>query len=128
MAAAQRLATAWHHGGEYVTAGVSSYGDLRGGDGSATTAMVLRQIAAQREVSAAGWFMGRCTPCVFRVVLDGISITAWAGSVGIDRKVALGFLIAGLDRLVEFYGTLDATTSGRSGTRTAQFSPLRDAS
>ena len=54
---------------------------VRGGDGAATTAMVLRQIACHGEVLAAALFLGRCWTCVSKVALEGITITAWAQSM-----------------------------------------------
>jgi ParB family transcriptional regulator, chromosome partitioning protein len=65
-------------------------GDVRGGDGAATTAMVLRQVVCHAEVQAAARFLGSCWPCVFRVALEGITITSWAQSVRVNRSVALG--------------------------------------
>jgi hypothetical protein len=99
-------------------------GDVRGGDGAATTAMVLRQVVCHAEVSSAAAFLGSCWPCVFHVALEAMTLTAWAHSVRINRSVVLGFLIAGLDRLVEFYAAADRTTGSGRGMRTAQFSPL----
>jgi hypothetical protein len=118
LAAAERLQAAWNIAGEVITAGVSSYGDPRGGDGSGAHAMVLRQIASSAQVAGAAAWLGALWPVVREVALRGIDVTAWARSVGMDRKVALGFLRAALDRLVEFY----AVPERESVMRTVEFS------
>jgi hypothetical protein len=117
----QRLLATWTIAGETITSGVSSYGDVRGGDGSATGAMVLRQAACHAEIEAVVLFLGGCWPVVCAVALRGLTITGWASEVRWDRKAALGFLKAGLDRLVEFYARDDKPPRLRS----AEFSSPR---
>lgn len=105
-AAHNLLATA-RIAGETVTSGVSSYGDVRGGDGSATTAMVLRQVACRAELDAVRVWLGGFWPIVVAVALDGIAISVWAGTRGWNRSVALGYLRGALDMLVRFYAQSD---------------------
>lgn len=107
LAAAQNLLATARIAGEGVTSGVSSYGDVRGGDGTATTAMVLRQAACHAELDAIRVWLAGFWPVVCAVALDGIAISVWAGTRGWNRSVALGYLKGALDRLVEFYAQRD---------------------
>ena len=121
VAVCQRLLATWTHAGETITSGVSSYGDVRGGDGSATGAMVLRQAACHAEIEAVVLFLGGFWPVVCAVALRGLTITAWAFEVHWDRKAALGYLVGGLDMLVRFYARDDKPARLRS----AEFSSPR---
>lgn len=120
-AVAQRLLATWTHAGETITSGVSSYGDVRGGDGSATGAMVLRQAACHAEIEAVIVFLGGFWPVVCAVALRGLTITAWAAEVRWDRHAALGYLKGGLDMLVRFYARDDKPARLRA----AEFSSRR---
>lgn len=119
LAAAQNLLATWTIAGEGVTSGVSSYGDVRGGDGTATTAMVLRQAACHAEIDAVRVWLGGFWPVVCAVALNGICINPWAASVGMGRAAAMTYLKRALDRLVEFYAQRD-NKPGRL--RSAEFS------
>lgn len=107
LASAQNLLATWTTAGEAVTSGVSSYGDVRGGDGSAATAMVLRQVASHAELDAVRVWLGGFWPVVCAVALNGIGLTTWAASVGWNRSAALGYLKGALDMLVRFYAQRD---------------------
>jgi hypothetical protein len=69
---------------------------------------VLAQIATKREWQTARIYLG---PALWRaidaVVLHGADVTAWASGEDRDPKIALGYLIAALDRLVEYYTSSD---------------------
>jgi hypothetical protein len=91
---------------------------------TATAAMVLRQAACHAEVNSARIYLGSAWPCIFRVALEGVAISAWADNVHVNRSVALGFLIAGLDRLVEFYTAVERPPNARSPMRVAEFTHL----
>jgi hypothetical protein len=122
VVAAERLLAAWHEGADGVGIGASNYGERTGGTvqsgtiSDAVLATVGRQVKARQEVGAAQTFLGALWPAVHAVVIRGIDVTSWATAARLDRKIALGYLSAALDRLVEFYapklraGQIRATT------------------
>lgn len=110
MSAAKRLADAWDIAGGGVGIGASDYGGRTGAGGNGGPqdgGMIWQQIEAQREIEGAAAFLGALWPCVRAVVLVGMDVTAFAATASLRREVALGYLRAALDRLVEFYAALD---------------------
>lgn len=103
--AVDRLLIAWRVAGEGISAGVSSYGDVRGGGDRVGpgNAGIDQQIASRAEVAAAATWLGALWPVVRDVSLRGIDVSHWAGGARMDRKVAMGYLRAALDRLADFY-------------------------
>jgi hypothetical protein len=108
--AAERLVIAWEEGGRSVTMAACAYGERSGG-GSVTSGSpsdaVLASIGHQNrmlaEFTGARAWLGGLFTVIDAVVLRGIDVSAWAKQERRDRKAAVGYLAAALDRLVEFY-------------------------
>lgn len=71
--------------------------------GGGPDAAVLAQIHAHDRVARALAYIGDAEDVIMHVVLLNIDVSAWARARGWDRKMAVGYLIGGLDRLAEFY-------------------------
>jgi hypothetical protein len=67
------------------------------------TLMQLAHLTAYRQATQAIGF--RLSGLVMHVVLHNQDVTPWAKQRGVFRDVAMGYLIGGLDRLCDHYGT-----------------------
>ena len=112
--AADRLSIAWEEGGRSVTMAACAYGERSGGgtvtSGSPSDAVLMavaRQNRRRAEFEGAKTWLGGLFPVLDAVVLRGIDVTSWAKQERRDRKAAVGYLAAALDRLCEFFAALD---------------------
>ena len=117
--AADRLARAWEDGGRGVGRGAAPYGERTSGTPQSgwISDQVLAQLGYQNrcraEFAGAQTWLGALFPAVQAVVLDGIDLTAWTTLAGHpNAQVARGYLVAALDRLVEFYEAVEAARRG----------------
>lgn len=111
--AAERLARSWEDGGRGVSMAASRWGESseRISSSGSMSEAVLRSIGyqnAQRdEFNAVRAAMGTAWPVLLDIVLQGLSVNAWAEREGMERKIAVGYLVAGLDRLADFYAATE---------------------
>lgn len=126
--AANRLARAWEMAGEGIGVGASNYGERLGGGMPNTMEppSLGFQLDAQREIASAHAWLGALWPAIYAVVIQGMDVTSYAAKAKKDRKLALGYVQASLDRLVEFYkprrdvlAIIAALESGAPGIRSA---------
>lgn len=127
--AASRLSRAWEMAGEGIGVGASNYGERLGGGTYSfrPPASLGFQPDAQREIAGAHAWLGALWPAIYAVVIQGMDVTAYAAKAKMkDRKLALGYVRASLDRLVEFYkprvdvlAIVTALESGAPGIRSA---------
>lgn len=133
--AADRLAQVWEDGGRGVGRGAALYGERTSGTPQSgwISDHVLAQIGYQNrcraEFAGAHTWLGALFGVLQAVVLDGIDVTAWAQieterrqreaillghdvPLPMDRNRGVGYLLAALDRLVEFYAALDRAKRG----------------
>lgn len=109
LIASERILISWETGAEGIGTGASNYGERSGGTpqtgyiADAVLRTLNRQIAARDEIAAAQAFLGALWPCVHAVVIRGVDITSWSTTTGLNRHAAVGYVVAALDRLVEFY-------------------------
>jgi hypothetical protein len=88
-------------GGEGIGLGKSDYGAMRGGRGTAPMTppgheSLVSQLRHRAELEGAAAWLGALWPVVREVALRGVDVSAYAASVGMDRKVAAGYLRASL--------------------------------
>jgi hypothetical protein len=110
--AADRLLRAWEDGGQGVGVGAVQYGERTSGEvttgwiSDGVIAKLAYQTRCRDEYAAAMVSLGSSAPIVRAVVLEGVSVDMWslrnAGDCP-NAQVARGYLLAGLDRLVDFY-------------------------
>lgn len=116
--AADRLMRAWEVS-QTICIGTSKYGEAVSGSvesgvmSQTVLANVNRQQDALAEVRGARMTLGPLWNVVEAIALNGQDCKAWAESVGMQDKAALGYLRAGLDVLVGYYQQRDK--AGRSG-------------
>lgn len=117
--AATRLIQAWELGGEGVGLGASNYGERLGGGAGGTPGgrIISLQIEARQEIGAVQAFLGALWPAIYAVVIRGSDVTSYAAAMKKRREVALGYVEAALDRLVEFYRPKPAPESIKSQIR-----------
>ena len=125
--AAERLMIAWDLCSEGIGLGKSDYDSMIGGGRTALLAQpghaaLVSQLRHRAELEGAATWLGSLWPVVRDVALRGVDVSAWAASVGMDRKAAPGYLRAGLERLCAFWKETEITTSGKIRT----IAPLRD--
>ena len=81
------------------------------------------QLAERREWLSARSYLGPLWPALETVVLGGSDVKFLAMQRDWSEPMALGYLIAALDKLVVFYATTDAGPPvGRTGIRAAAIS------
>lgn len=120
--AAKRLVTSWDEVGDGIGLGASDWGSLSGSRGTVPTiptgySSLMAQVAQRMEIDAARTWLGALWPCVEDVALRGMSLSAWGTKAGIGRNAAPGYLLAALDRLVEFYKAREAEPARRPKVR-----------
>jgi hypothetical protein len=110
ITAADRLQRAWEDGGRGVgmpgSKWETSYGKASPGMISAgVLASIDRQTRARDEYVAAAKWLGSGWAVIHGVVIEGMDVSAWTARhrPDLDRKMVVGMLIAGLDRLCELY-------------------------
>jgi hypothetical protein len=109
VAAAARLANAHEEVAGGIGLGASDYlsksagGSPGSGVSDAKQSAILHQCTIRAEMDGALAWMGGSVRIISAVVFDCLSVTTWADQQGMDYRVAMGELKAGLDRLVEFY-------------------------
>lgn len=111
--AAERLQWAREHG-QHVGQVPSSLGERVAGD--VTTGYISDtklkalgyQTRMQREFAGALIFLGALWPIVARIALDGADVVTVSVETRRSPDVTRGYLVAALDRLVEYYRTIDA--------------------
>jgi hypothetical protein len=124
VAAAKRLITSWDEVGDGVGLGASDWGSLRGSRGTAPTepaghSSLVAQVAHRMEIEAAHAFIGALWPCLEGIMLRGMSIATWSARANLNRAATSGYLMAALDRLVEFYRPSAATRGKSAAVRTS---------
>jgi hypothetical protein len=127
--AAKQLRDAWDSAGEGVNLGASDWGSIRGPRGTAPMTPaghsdLVKQVEQRLEIEAAATFLGSLWTAVRDMMLMGMSVAAWAAKSGKAPDVAKGYLMAALDRLVEFYS---AKQERPVVTRIRTLAPGRDA-
>ena len=111
--AAERLARAWEDGGRGVGKASGGYGERTattpqtGYISDVAIAAIAYQTRCRLEYAAAQTYCGGLFSALQRVALEGIDITAWGREKGWEQRVAKGYVVAALDRLVEFYAAMD---------------------
>jgi hypothetical protein len=103
---AARLFQADHsEAGGGINVSATDYSALGGGSGDGTGRHegLKKQIAARARLEGAHAHMGALGPVVIRVVLDCVPVAEVARQDGAAIEQTRGRLIAGLNRLVEFY-------------------------
>lgn len=125
LRAAARLLAAWETGADGIGSGASNYQPRSGAVQSGIIAEGLltrlnAQIAARDQIDRAQRFLAGLWPVIHAVVIEGIDASSWASSVGMDRKVAMGYLAAALDMLVTFYAPKPVIRSNEALTATGR--------
>lgn len=127
--AAKRLVQAYEEGGVGIGQGASDYGrqPARGTTPTGYSDVLLARLEAQRKQRdlylAAKLYMERTGlwAVTKAIVIDGIYITVWAKSVGMDRDAAVGFMAAAMKALVGFWNLVDKPKERRALIRASEF-------
>ena len=85
--------------------------------------MMLGQIAARAELEGAFAWLGAFKPGIVRVVLHCVPVPVWAAETGRTDIEAMGWVLAGLDRLALFYVP---ESKPRRAVRSLSFGPSRE--
>jgi hypothetical protein len=123
---AERLVAAWDAVGDGIGLGASDWGSLRGSRGTAPTtpaghSSLVAQVEQRLEIEAAHTWMGSLWPCLEDIALRGMSPAAWASKSGMHRQVGAGYVLAALDRLVEFYIARDVQPARKARVQAKEF-------
>lgn len=105
LRAAAWLKNQWELAGDGIGVGASNYGERTGGgfsDLPSDAGFIWSQIEAQRNIAACQTFLGALWSAIMSVVILGMDVTSYAATRKLRREVALGYVAAALDRLVEF--------------------------
>lgn len=123
IAAAKRLLNTWDAVGGGIGLGASDWGSLRGARGTAPTtpsghSALVAQVEQEMELHHVSTCLGALWPCLHSIVLEGMSVAAWAGKKRINANAAGGFLLAALSNLVLIYRDRDVPLERRGRVRT----------
>jgi hypothetical protein len=97
----------------------ASGGSWASGISEAKQSALLSQCTMRAELEGVLAWLGGSVMILAAVAFDCLSVTTWAEQQGIDYRVAMGQLVSGLDRLVEFYSP--EKSLGPSRIRAADF-------
>lgn len=104
VAAAKQLRSDWRLVGSGLGFGASDYLRSAGrGDGDGKHRAMLDQIEARGRLDGALTYVGAFAPCLARVVLDCVPLSAWAAAEKKSPSDAIAWVAAALTRLAAYY-------------------------
>ena len=101
--AARQLQLDWQDVGSGLTSGAADYLRSGRGDGDGVHIAMRAQIDARARLDGAMAWLGAFAPMIARVVLDCVPIPVWAVETDLMPEGAVAHVVAGLNRLADFY-------------------------
>jgi hypothetical protein len=78
---------------------------------------LVEQVAQRMEIDVIRVWLGALWPCMEAIALRGMSMAAWADKAKMGRNAAPGYLLAAMDRLLEYYRMKDTEPERRQRMR-----------